>query len=369
MAKKLLVLLVLAAAGVAGFMAWNRPEAIVAEVKRGRALRAVPASVTVMPEKAPPIISEVGGRILLENFNLDPGAPVKAGEIVAQLDTASLRLEIERTVGDLEVTKSRQRIGIPRERERETAAEVLANLRREAQSGNASESDVRRQERIVQGLQQQIDLEREAEKQLILAYENTLKVKNRQLEAMTVRSPINGQISQVFVTAGQFIGDRSELATVITNTRTIEARVSEENFADIRIGQSAIVTFLTYGDRRFNATVSKILPTADSATQRYVIHLDMPDTPIELLKPGITGEASILTGARDNALVIPRRAMIGDSVFVVNDGQVELRRIKQGFVSLSDIEVLEGLAEGDQVIVEELDTFREGDRVKPVLVP
>jgi RND family efflux transporter MFP subunit len=186
---------------------------------------------------------------------------------------------------------------------------------------------------------------------------------------MTVRSPIDGQISQVLVTAGQFIGDRSELATVITNTRTIEARVSEENFADIRLDQPAVVTFLTYGDRRFDASVAKILPTADSATQRYVIQLAMPDTPVGLLKPGITGEASILTGSRDNALVIPRRAMVGDSVFVVADGRIELRRIKQGFVSLSDIEVLEGLAEGDQVVVEEIDTFRDGDRVKPVLLP
>ncbi len=106
----------------------------------------------------------------------------------------------------------------------------------------------------------------------------------------------------MYVSTNDLIGGEQVVATLISNSRIIEAMISEENFAGVRIGQRATVRFLGYGDERFEAKVSKVLPTADPATQRYRIHLDVKIDP-ERLKPGLTGEVSVLTGERENALL------------------------------------------------------------------
>ena len=85
--------------------------------------------------------------------------------------------------------------------------------------------------------------------------------------------------------------------------------------------------------------------------------------------PGLTGEVSVIIGERQAKALIPRRALFGDNLFVVRDGRAVLTKVELGYVSLNMVEVTQGLAPGDLVIVEELDRFRDGARVKPVLVP
>ena len=111
--------------------------------------------------------------------------------------------------------------------------------------------------------------------------------------------------------------------------------------------------------------VSKVLPSADSETQRYIVHLDVE---IELAKliPGLTGEVSIITAERSNTVIMPRRALIGEKVMVVSDGIIEIRTVESGYESLNEVEIVSGLAVGELVVIEELDLFRDGDRVNPI---
>lgn len=365
---KVLVLVAVLAAAIVGVVFWLRPVAQIAPVIVGKAIQSVPASVTVQPENRLPVVSEVGGRILTENYNLDPGLSVRAGEVLAQLDTQTLELEIKQTEINLEAAKRAREIGIPQRRDLEGEKAILQRFERELELRNMSEVDVNKQRLIVQRIETEIALLESAEQQLIQSYDNTLSRQKRQQQAMTIKAPIAGQISEVFVNQGQFIGDRHILATLITNTRTVEAKVSEENFADIEIGKPATVRFLSYGDQKFEAKVSKILPTADPETQRYILHLDVDIDP-KLLKPGITGEAAIIIGERDNTLIIPRRAMMGNSVLVVENGRVAVRAVKPGYTSWNVVEILEGLSEGELVIVEQVDQFRPGDRVSTTAAP
>lgn len=366
--KKLIPAVLVAAGLIAGLAYLLRPVAIVAPVTRGLAVNAVPASVGVQAERALPLLSEAGGRLLAEDFNLDPGRRVAPGEVLARLDARALQLEIDRIEGEIAAVRRRVEIGSPMERDLENARDALAAAERQAAAGRLAEAEFTRQRRQVAGLAQRLELERAADEQTIRGSENTLAAKRLQLEAMTIRAPMAGQISEVFVNPGQLIGERTELATLIMSTRTVEARVSEENFAGIEIGQKASVRFLTYGDRTYDAKVAKILPTADPATQRYLVHLEVDIEPGQLA-PGITGEASIVIGTRPNALILPRRALVGGAVLVVEDGRVRRRPIRTGFASLNAIEVTDGLKEGDLVVVEELDRFRDGDRVKGSLAP
>lgn len=361
--KKIILPLVVVAAIVYGVSLATRQVAIVAPVSRGKAIQGAPSSVTVLAENTSPIVSEVGGRIKTEGFNLDPGARVKAGDVLAYLDTTTLLLEIDRTQSELDAARRRKEIGIPLERDLENARDVLADFENKFRSGNLAESELQKQKRAVQQLEQRVNLEKATEDQLIGALENKLKMQRVQLDATTIKARINGQIAEVSVNAEQFIGDRHVVATMITDSRVVEAKVSEEHYSDLKIGQHASVRFLGLGSQEYGASVTKILPTADPVTQRYGVHLTVDLDPTRLA-PGLTGEASIITGVRENTLIIPRRALFGDSVYLIEDGKVQLRRVQTGYSSLNAVEVVSGLEEGNLVIVDQLQRYRVGDRVR-----
>lgn len=358
---KTLVALALAGALIAAAMVWFRPTAVVAPVERGRAVSAVPGSVVVEAEYTMDVKSEIGGRIAFSA--LDPGKRFAEGEVLLRIDTTDVDLEIARVQSEFETAKQRIEIGSAVALELASARDTLAQLERQARLGSLSESELTRRRREVQQIEQRLALEEVANRSLLENYENTLKVKQRQREKMTVTAPFDGVVSEVLARTGDLIGGGAPIARLISTSRTVEARISEENFAGIRIGQPASVRFLGYGVQLYEATVTKILPTADPETQRYIVHLEV-DLALEQLVPGLTGEVSIVVGARDHALNIPRRALFGNHVWAVRGGVVELREVKVGFTSLNHVEILDGLTDGDQVIVERLDTFREGDRVR-----
>lgn len=362
------VVLLLAVLGGGGYLAsqFLVSEARVATVVSGKAVNAVPGSVTVMAEYIMELKSEADGRMI--SSELDPGLKVAKGSTLAQIDPTDLQLEIEKIESDYAAAKERIAIGSATELELATAEDNLRSSERLFTLGNLSESEINRLRRTVRAIEQRVALEKVANNQLLANFENTLKVKKTQLARTTIAAPFDGVVSAVTARPGDLVSPRAIVATLISINRTVEARISQENFAGIRLGQKATVRFLGRENDTYQATVEKILPTADAATQRYLVHLKV-DCPAEVLMPGLTGEVSVIIGERQAQALIPRRALFGNNLFVVRNGRAVLTTVELGYVSLNMVEVTKGLAPGDQVIVEELDLFRDGARVKPVLVP
>lgn len=357
---KLGLVLTLLAVAVWAVLYYNRTVAQVATVSRGKAINAVPGSVTVFAEYQMEMKSEIGGRIL--RSAIDDGILVKQGDFLVQLDTGDLDLEIERIENEFAAHKSRLAVGSSIKLEFQTAQDDLDNYRRLFKLGNMAESQVVQKERQVRAIEQRVELEAVSNQLQTDVFENTLKVKRRQREKMTITAPFNGIVSKVYVRPGDLLGGNSPIATLISTNRTVEAKISEENFAGLAIGQKASVKFLGYGNDVYTGRIAKILPTADPETQRYVVHLEV-DLALDKLVPGLTGEVSIIIGQRDASAIIPRRALRGNQVFVVNGGRVELREVRVGYI-LSHAEILSGLKAGEFVIVEELDLFQPGMRVR-----
>jgi multidrug efflux pump subunit AcrA (membrane-fusion protein) len=64
-------------------------------------------------------------------------------------------------------------------------------------------------------------------------------------------------------------------------------------------------------------------------------------------------------------VLIPRRALVGEHVYVLDGSRVVLRKVQKGFEGMQDVEIVSGLKEGEQVVVEQQDRYRDGDRVRP----
>ena len=346
-------------------LALLKSTAKVATVTKGRATSSVPGSVTVQAEYQMELKSEIGGRVV--KSELDPGQAIKAGTILVQLDTGDLTLDIEQIQNQYDTAKKRIAVGSAIKLDLESAAESLENFERLTKAGNYPVAELEKQRRLVKQIEQKLALEGVQNTQELATLENTLKVKRRQLEKMTIVAQFDGVVSKVFARPGDLIGSGAPIAILIATSRTVEAKISEENFSGIQVGQKASVRFLGYGNWQYDATVTKILPTADPETQRYIVHLDVKIEPEKLI-PGITGEVSIIVGERLSQANIPRRALFGNSVYAIDNGKVKLRTVELGYVSLTMVEVLKGLKAGELVIVDQLDHFRDGDRVRTEIV-
>ncbi len=363
--KKWLFAVAALVAAIVFLLAVLKTEAQVSAVTKGRATNAVSGSVTVQAEFQMELKSEIGGRLL--RCELDPGAKVATGAILAQIDPGDLNLEIERIESDYEAARQRIAVGSAIKLELESATENLENFERLTKAGNYAPGELEKQRRLVKQIEQRLALENVARKQEIANFQNTLKVKRRQRDKMTITAPFDGVVSLVYARPGDLINPNVPIATLITTSRAVEAKISQENFADIRLGLKATVRFLGRENATYDATVVKILPTADAETQRYPILLEVKCPP-EVLVPGLTGEVNVIVGSRDAQALIPRRALFGTNVYVVENGRVQLRKVEVGYVSLNIAEVTKGLVPGDLVVVEELDQFRDGDRVRTTLV-
>lgn len=340
-----------------------RPVAVVAVVAPGRAIHAVPGSVEVKAEYAMELKSEVGGRIVTSE--LDPGKKVFKGDMLVQIDTGDIDLEIDRIQSEIKAARRKVELGSTMKADVDNLRDTVANLERQTKTGAYPESEMEKQRRTLRQQEQKMELDEVALKLALDTNENALRTKQREKEKMTIIAPTDGVIASVNMNArsGDLIGRDAPIATLISSSRTIEAKVSEENFAGIKVGQKASIRFLGYGSQLYGATVTKVLPTANAETQRYIVHLSV-DLAVDKLVPGLTGEVSIVLGERDAAAIIPRRALRNNEVFVVSGGRVEVRKVQLGYQALNKAEIIGGLKKDEQVIVEELDRFQPGDRVR-----
>jgi RND family efflux transporter MFP subunit len=344
-----------------------RPMALVATASTTTAVRTVPGTVEVKAEYAIELKSEVGGRVI--SSSLDVGQRVFRNDILVQIDTGDIDLEIERISNEITAAKRKVELGSTLRPEVLNAKDTLDNLERQTKGGAYPVAEFEKQKRLYQQLEQRMELDEVNNRLLLVNYENSLRAKQREKSKMTITAPSDGVVTSVTTRVGDLIGSNSPIATVIATGRTIEAKISEENFAAIKLGQKASVRFLTFGADQYSAVISKILPSADPTTQRYTVFLDLALPEGRVLLPGLTGEVSIIIAERANAITVPRRALVGEYLYVVEGGRLALRKVAKGYEGLNEVEILSGLKEGEQVVVEQQDRYREGERVRTQVLP
>ena len=355
------------AAGVLLLAGWSisyllRPIAMVVPAAKGKAGRFVPGTVEVKAEFIIELKSEVGGRVIASTLEL--GKRLYKDDVLVQIDTGDIDIEIERIKNEITADKRKFELGSTRRADLLNKRDTLANLERQVKTGAYPQAEYDKEKRLLQQLEQLTELDEVNLKLALQTNENNLRTKLREKSKMTIAAPSDGVVTVLTTRVGDLIGSNSPIATVIALGRTVEAKISEENFAAIKLGQKATVRFLTFGTDQYNAVIAKILPAADPATQRYTVFLDIFLPEGRTLLPGLTGEVSISIAERANAIIIPRRALVGDYVYVVKGGKLDLRKIVKGYDSLNQIEILTGLTEGEAVVVEQQDRFHEGERVR-----
>lgn len=356
------VIVIAAVIGTGLYLFWmSVPEAYVTRAERGPAKDIVLGTVEVNEYHLLQLRSERSG-IVLEN-SVEIGDEVTEGQVLMRLDAEERRIDLEKLLIEQENYKQSLEITRQSEYTLTKTLEDLDDLRQDVERGVRPERDLQLAERNLQQLRDDITRQDLNEKLSLDTKENAIKRLRLDIEKMTVRSPTSGTVTNIFAREGDLVTQNEVVFNIIDSRRLVTAEISEEDFDKVSEGLSALVRFLAYPDEVFEATVVQILPTADPVTQRYQIYLSV-QIENERLKPGLTGEVSIIVAERSDSILIPSQALIGNNVLRVNGSRIEHVKVEAGYRSLLTVEILSGIREGEIVVTEELTRYRDGELVR-----
>lgn len=337
----------------------------------------------------------VGSTITAEirEIHVKDGQWVKAGDLLVTLDQERLRQEVVRS--ELALSAARQ---------------DLKNA--QATFDKQSRTFKRREELHAQGIvsseefqQEKLNLENattqlERAKVGIRQAEASLAQVQDMLSKTVIRAPMTGQVTGLKAEKGETaIAGQTNLAGAVLmvvsdlSEMLAEIKVGELDVVKVKVGQPAEVTVDAVPGKVFPGTVVTVASGTDrpsvsygntQETQSYKVRVRLGGGKAELesLRPGMSARIAILTSERKGILAVPlaaiqeRETKAGDLglmtgsrsvVFVVKDGKAEERAITTGLSTRRAAEVLQGLAEGEEVITgpsKALPTLKPGMAVK-----
>jgi HlyD family secretion protein len=295
---KWLILLVIVG-GVAGAVAWryanregNVPQYQAQEVTRGDIIQAVTATGSLNPVTNVTVGSQISGNIL--KLYVDWNSPVKANQIVAQLDPSTYKAAVAQADGELASANATMELT---QIEAKRADELFKNKLISESDHDTAIANLHSAQATVQIRQAALD---------------TAKVS---LDRCTIMSPVDGIVISRNVDVGQTVAASLSAPTlfVIANDLTkmeIDANVSEADVGGVEVDQNVSFTVDAFPTRTFVGKVVQVrnAPTnyQNVVTYDCVIGVDNHDMK---LKPGMTANVSIVIAERKDALKVANSAL------------------------------------------------------------
>ncbi len=362
-------------------------------VKRGPMIRQVKGTGTLVPEHIRWLTADTAGRV--ERIHVRPGTPVEPGTLLLELSNPDVQLqalEAERQLASAEAELISLRTNL--ETQRISQAATIATLETEATNAESqAQATVALMDRsFVPKLELQqvkgkagematrLGLERQrlavmqtstreqlaAQQGQIERLKAVARFRRNQVDSMQVKAGEGGVLSELPLELGQWVTPGTVLAKVVKPERLkAELRIAETQARDIQVGQRAEV------DTRnglVEGTVARIAPAASQGTVRVEVMLtgELPrgarpdltvEGTVELERLGQVLSMGRPAGAQPNATV---------SLFKLVPGSDEAVRVpvQLGRGSVNSIEVVQGLAEGDQVVLSDMTAWDAVERVR-----
>jgi len=343
------------------------PVAEVTTVRRGTAFAAVYGTVRIEPAFVVPVRAQNSGFIkLADPFSTGRGAigkGVKKGEVLATIADETTARQLKQARTDLEAAKQRAALPLPSSELLKAAEDNLQRLEKVVASGNVPTVEYEKAKTEANRLRSAVETERIERDRNLEMLDETCKKLEAQMKNSEVRSRIDGLLTNIKTIDGELVAEGNELFTVSSRKNYVRGEVNEEDVGEVKPGMKAILQLYAYRTQQFAARVSSIQPAADPETQRYTIVLQLEKPPDNLMA-GMTGEMNIITGTHENVLLVPTRALLVDQALVIQNGVVQKRTVKVGFRTLDFAEAMNGLAEGDHVVVADQDKLKPGRPVR-----
>jgi RND family efflux transporter MFP subunit len=350
-----------------------------------REMRRVVESVgTLFPFEEIIISAEVEGRI--DQVSVDLGDQVTPGQIMVRIWDEEQRYLVAQN--EAQLRQALERLGLKDEKDKVKDIREAPDLRRaQADLFDAQQRYKRMRNLVDQGISSQADLDQASAKfkSLEAAYDSTmyqtrnliqeverfkaiLDLQRKKLRDTTVRAPFAAAVKDRQATVGQYVRVNTPLLTLVKiDPIRLRVEVPERMAPWIKNGQMTEVLLEAYADRVFRGKVWRISPTVEQSKRTFVIEA-LIDNPGGALKPGSYAKARVPTEKVDRIRLVPVRAVnyvLGSNkAYVVRDGQIDAREVKLGDRFEQDVEILEGVEEGEQVATTQVARLDTGTKVR-----
>jgi RND family efflux transporter MFP subunit len=392
-----LLLVVLVVAGFfAGYLPRQRRESVLAaeskiavdslpvvnvqKVKRADAKTSLVLPGNIQAVTEAPILARASGYI--KRRYADIGDRVKEGQVLAEIEAPELNqqiLQAKATVDQANSTVEQAQAALQQGHSNENLAQVTAqrweNLSKKGvvsrQENDTYQAQWAAQQANVNALEKAVA----AARNNAAAVEANVARLNDLLAYQTVRAPFAGVITLRNVDAGVLVNEGSTLLYRIAQTDRLRTylNVPQADAGSVRVGQQAVLVVPDLPGHGFPGLVTRTANALDPATRTLLVEVQVSN-PGALLMPGMYAQVDLSVPRKDPPLLIPGDTLVvrsdGPQVAVVApDGRVHFARIQLGRDFGDRLEVLSGLEEGQQVVVNPSDAIREGAKVKPVAAP
>lgn len=174
-------------------------------------------------------------------------------------------------------------------------------------------------------------------------------------EKAPVESPLTGIIGRVYVDKGATVTAQTAIALVVDMDKVkVNLNIPEEYLSRIAIGESVEITLSAYPEEKFFGKVSLISPVLDLETRTAPVEISIANSGYRL-KSGMFVQARLILEEHKNVPVIAKEAVMGKApdfyVYVISENLARQKNVKLGIRQGADYEVVEGLKEGDLVVV------------------
>ena len=199
---------------------------------------------------------------------------------------------------------------------------------------------------------------------------NSLKQANINVGDTKVKAPIKGFINKKYIEPGSILTGMPTTALFdIVNVSKLKLKVTvnESQVASLKLGNTINVTSSVFPDKTFAGKITFIAAKADESLN-FPVELEIENSGDKSLKAGMYGTANFGSKQKQQLTVVPRNAFVGsvssNEVFVVQNGIAKLKKVTSGRILGDLVEIVDGLSDGDTVIVTGQINLQDGNAVE-----
>ena len=302
----------------------------VAEVKQVALARGVSAVGTLRSENSVMLRPEITGRIAEINFH--EGGKVKQGQVLIRLDDATAKAQLQQAQANLSLASSQYR------RSQELTKQGF--ISKQARDESASQLKVQ---------------------------QAAVALAQAQLEKTAILAPFDGLIGLRNVSVGDYVSPGIDLVPIESvDPLKVDFRIPEQFLGQVRVGAKLLLNFDALPGQQREGEVGAISPLVDVGGRSILLRALVPNND-DTLRPGMFARVR-LQFADATGLVVPETSLMpsGEQQFVyrVENGHAKRVVVKVGERRSGQVEILEGLQAGDQVLITGLQKVLDGDPVQ-----
>jgi HlyD family secretion protein len=185
-----------------------------------------------------------------------------------------------------------------------------------------------------------------------------LESARRALEDMVLVAPTAGTITELNIQVGEMAGAGQAAVVVISDLSvlTVDVNLDETDVAQVAVGQSALVSVDAFPNAELAGEVTYIAPIAQVQSGVVLYPVTVQVAPTEFpVRAGMTADVEIVSASHEGVLIVPLRAVYTEGelahVYRLSGGQTEQVEVTLGMMTGTEVEIADGLAEGDVVSV------------------